>query len=66
MDDGPSTDDVARVRRFAEHYARKTGTALHPDTRDGPRVGPIDRAVARRLEELVSKNWFQVCLQQGI
>jgi ferredoxin-thioredoxin reductase catalytic chain len=31
MDDGPSTEDVARMRQFAEHYARKTGTAFHPD-----------------------------------
>jgi ferredoxin-thioredoxin reductase catalytic chain len=26
-----STGDIERIRRFAEHYAGKTGTALHPD-----------------------------------
>jgi ferredoxin-thioredoxin reductase catalytic chain len=34
MEVGPSTEDVARMRHFAEHYARKTGTAFHP----GPEV----------------------------
>jgi ferredoxin-thioredoxin reductase catalytic subunit len=37
MDDGPSTEEVARMRRFAEHYAAKTGTALHPDADLYPR-----------------------------
>jgi ferredoxin-thioredoxin reductase catalytic chain len=31
MDDRPSTDVVARMRRFAERYTEKTGTAFHPD-----------------------------------
>ena len=31
MDDGPNAEDVARMRRFAEHYAGKTGTVLHPE-----------------------------------
>ncbi len=31
MDNGPDSEEVARIRRFAEHYAGKTGTALHPD-----------------------------------
>jgi ferredoxin-thioredoxin reductase catalytic chain len=28
---GASTEDVARMRKFAEHYAGKTGTTFHPD-----------------------------------
>jgi hypothetical protein len=28
MDDGPSTEVVARMRRFAEHYARKNRRSL--------------------------------------
>jgi ferredoxin-thioredoxin reductase catalytic chain len=31
MESKPSTADVARMRHFAETYARKTGTAFHPD-----------------------------------
>ena len=31
MDDGPWIEDVERMRRFAENYARRTGTAMHPD-----------------------------------
>jgi ferredoxin-thioredoxin reductase catalytic chain len=31
MDDKPETEDMARMRRFAEHYAGKAGTALHPE-----------------------------------
>jgi ferredoxin-thioredoxin reductase catalytic chain len=32
MHDRPTTEGVERMRRFADHYAAKTGTALHPDT----------------------------------
>ncbi len=31
MDDEPNAEGVARMRRFADHYASRTGTALHPD-----------------------------------
>jgi ferredoxin-thioredoxin reductase catalytic chain len=31
MDDRPPIEAVAQMRRFAERYAEKTGTALHPD-----------------------------------
>jgi ferredoxin-thioredoxin reductase catalytic chain len=31
MDNQPSTEDIERMRRFAETYARKTGTSFHPD-----------------------------------
>jgi ferredoxin-thioredoxin reductase catalytic chain len=31
MGEVTSNDNVERMRRFAEHYVAKTGTALHPD-----------------------------------
>ena len=49
MDDGPSNEDVARMRRFAKHYAGKTGTAFHPD----PEVTEaVLRGLARHRAEL--------------
>ena len=49
MDGQPSTENIERMRRFAEHYARKTGTSLHPD----PDVTEaVIRGLARHREEL--------------
>jgi len=49
MDNPTSTEDIERMRRFAEHYARKTGTAFHPD----PGVtGAVIRGLARHRDEL--------------
>jgi ferredoxin-thioredoxin reductase catalytic chain len=49
MDDQPAIEDIDRMRRFAEHYARKTGTAFHPD----PEVtGAVIRGLARHRNEL--------------
>ena len=31
MSEKLATEDVERMRRFAEHYAAKTGSVLHPD-----------------------------------
>lgn len=49
MDDQPSIEDIERMRRFAEHYARKTGTAFHLD----PEVtAAVIRGLARHRNEL--------------
>jgi ferredoxin-thioredoxin reductase catalytic chain len=49
MNGQPSTEDIERMRRFAEHYARKTGTSFHPD----PDVTEaVIRGLARHREEL--------------
>ena len=49
MNGQPSNENIERMRRFAEHYARKTGTFFHPD----PDVTEaVIRGLARHREEL--------------
>src|SRR5262249_19306828 len=49
MKDGPSTEEVVRVRHFAEHYTRKTARASPPE----PGVtGAVLQGLARHGAEL--------------
>jgi ferredoxin-thioredoxin reductase catalytic chain len=49
MDALPSTKDIERIERFAEHYARKTGTSFHPNPE---LTGLVIQGLARHLSGL--------------
>jgi ferredoxin-thioredoxin reductase catalytic chain len=49
MDSQASTEEIERMRRFAEHYARKTGTVFHPDREV---TDSVIRGLARNRSEV--------------
>jgi ferredoxin-thioredoxin reductase catalytic chain len=75
MENHDSTEDVERMRRFAEYYARKTGTSLNPDpglkelvlgglARNREEVGrPLCpcRFYPDRHEEVKRRSWICAC-----
>jgi ferredoxin-thioredoxin reductase catalytic chain len=75
MNKEPSIQDVARMRRFAEHYAEKTGTTFHPDPEvteavllglagNRAEVGrPLCpcRFYANKQEEMKQRTWLCAC-----